>query len=152
MEKPLQDVLFDELQKRGVSVYRFARLTGIAEGRLKGWKAGKGSPKWQDAEKIQEWLGKKVDPPEQELVITPSRYIERLEHMNDTLEKSIQLSLNAVLQNQKSHQQGLAEFAAELTHRLDEITEALHTLGDHTLKSSDKGSVPGRGKKGRVKP
>lgn len=53
----LTGLLFKEIQKRGVSVSRFAIQAGIPTERVYQWKKGNGNPKHEDAEKIRAWLG-----------------------------------------------------------------------------------------------
>lgn len=49
--------LFEEIERRGLSVAQFARQAGIPEDRAYQWKAGRGKPKGEDAVKIQDWIG-----------------------------------------------------------------------------------------------
>lgn len=49
--------LFEEIERRGLSVAQFARQAGIPEDRVYQWKAGRGNPKGGDLVKIQDWVG-----------------------------------------------------------------------------------------------
>lgn len=49
--------LFEEIERRGLSVARFAKEAGIPEDRVYQWKAGRGNPKGGDLVKIQNWIG-----------------------------------------------------------------------------------------------
>ena len=49
-------ILFEEIQKRGLSVAKFAKETGIPQDRIYQWQRGRGHPKAEDSRKIQNWL------------------------------------------------------------------------------------------------
>jgi hypothetical protein len=153
MEQPIKQLLFEELQKRGVSVYRFARLTDIPEGRIKAWKRGEGNPKGPDEAKIREWISQKPTLSDQEQEgIPPMRYIEKLERMNEVLQESIQLSLNSILSGQENLREVLAKNAGRTDQRLDDMSEELHILSEAFQQFQDKGK-PGSGSKSdKVKP
>lgn len=53
--------LFEEIERRGLSVAEFARQTGIKEDRVYQWKAGRGNPKGEDLVKIQSWISDDAD-------------------------------------------------------------------------------------------
>lgn len=155
MEKDLKEILFDELQKRGVSVYRFARLTEIPESRIKGWKNGKGSPKLNDAQKIMKWLSGDITPNLGQLstlsepqndYISPSRYITKLERMNEVLQESIQLSLNSILSGQGDLREALAKLAGRLDQRFDDVSEGLHNVSEAFQKSQGTDSKSSKGR------
>lgn len=56
MTSKIVDVLLEEIKRRGYTIARFSKETGVPDERLYQWKRGKGSPKQEDFEKIQNWL------------------------------------------------------------------------------------------------
>ena len=56
MMSKIVDVLLEEIKKRGYTIARFSKETGVPDERLYQWKRGNGSPKSEDFEKIQIWL------------------------------------------------------------------------------------------------
>lgn len=60
MKESIRDILFKELKKRGVTVYKFAKDTGIPKERVYKWEQKKGAPKEDDAALIRKWIGENV--------------------------------------------------------------------------------------------
>lgn len=49
-------ILFEEIQKMGLSITKFSKELNIPVDRIYQWKKGNGKPKADDAEKITNWL------------------------------------------------------------------------------------------------
>lgn len=58
MNKLVADLL-NNLEEMGISVLSFSRETGISADRVYQWKSGRGNPKQEDSEIIQNWLSDK---------------------------------------------------------------------------------------------
>lgn len=54
-------ILLDNLQRLDMSVYEFAKRTGIPKGRIYQWIKGNGSPKVQDVKIIEQFIGQEID-------------------------------------------------------------------------------------------
>lgn len=129
MDKQLRDILFEELKKRGVSVYRFSRLTGIPEGRIKAWKRGDGNPKDKDATIIKEWIGQaptlpkigKEDSLNYTFTMTAEQRVAELLRDKEILRDAIQLSLNSI-------QDRLSAIQEDIQKRSEGIDDVLYNL------------------------
>jgi len=62
--KTIVERLYEELEKRGVSVLKFANETGINKDRVYKWKKENTNPKSKDEEKILAWLNMEKVPHE----------------------------------------------------------------------------------------
>lgn len=60
MKAGIREILFNELKKKGVTIYQFSKETGIPKERVYKWEQGKGTPKEEDAQRIRAWIGEKV--------------------------------------------------------------------------------------------
>lgn len=128
-------MLFEELEKRGVSLYQFAKDTHIPYDRAKNWRKKNASPKGDDIEKIQNWLGVKVEvssiveeEPGVYGHVPASKYIEMLEHVNKTLSDSIQVSLTKIEGRQINLSELTEKVAAMIQVSLDEGAEIRATV------------------------
>jgi transcriptional regulator with XRE-family HTH domain len=139
MKSSIKEILFKELDKRGVSIYRFAIDSGIPKSRINQWKRGNGNPKENDIRIIQEWLGQLPAPLPESVVnddqpnygtitIPAADYINELKKHNSILENAILVSLTAIQGVQKSQGDGLAHFASEVITKLNEIQLALSSV------------------------
>jgi transcriptional regulator with XRE-family HTH domain len=107
--EPLRDILFKELKKRNVSVYEFAKLTGIKKERIYKWRQGEGHPKLADADLIRRWMGEEVTTsrvseaePVKPYGDYQQKYIGLLERNNRTFENSWLVSLGSLMEMQQT--------------------------------------------------
>jgi len=94
--------LFNELDKRDVTIYDFAKQTGIPKERIYKWKQGAGIPKLKDSEIIKAWLSEEVttnqvkDDSSEYHPNYQKKYLDLMERNNKTFERYITVNLNSI--------------------------------------------------------
>lgn len=108
-------ILFDEIEKRGMTIASFAKKTGIPVDRIYQWKNKRGHPKTKDAEKIQQFLSEPVAMEPQEL------YAKKL----TAVEASV-----AVLMQRVSYLLSKANHSAEIVElkRIEQDAQSLRQM------------------------
>lgn len=163
MSKDIITVLQSTMEARKIKVPKLASLLDIPKDRIYKWFQEGTKPKEADSVKLWEWINggisdSMVNEPEMmyRTRTDHEKYVALLESTNRTLEKAIQLSLNAVLENQllmKARMNATAEDVQDLLvdngRKLNDVKEktnkrmAAHL--DALMKTGTAVGIPDRG-------
>lgn len=102
-------ILFNEIQKRGLTVAKFAKKTGIPVDRVYQWKKGNGKPKAEDARIITDWLNNKPEKVQEAKIddplpfggvrVTLLDYIHEIQQQKDFLQELLRENMIKVAAN-----------------------------------------------------